>query len=85
MTHPVGGEVVLIVRPENIRTDGAEIDLGTARIREATFQGAHYRVLAKSERGEQDFVLRLPPDHAVEPGLALRLSCRAESLVVLAR
>ena len=85
MTHPVGGEVVLIVRPENIRTDGSEIELGTARIREATFQGAHYRVLAKAERGDQDFVLRLPPDHSVEPGAMLRLSCRAESLVVLAR
>jgi len=85
MTQPVGAEVVLIVRPENIRTDGAEIDLGAARIREATFQGAHYRVLAKAERGEQDFVLRLPPDHPVEPGAMLRLSCRAESLVVLAR
>jgi hypothetical protein len=76
---------VLIVRPENIRTDGAAIDLGTARIREATFQGAHYRVLAKAERGDQDFVLRLPPDQVVEQGRALRLSCRAENLVVLAR
>jgi spermidine/putrescine transport system ATP-binding protein len=85
VTLPIGAEVVLIVRPENIRTDGAAIDLGTARIREATFQGAHYRVLAKAERGDQDFVLRLPPDHAVEPGAALRLSCRAENLVVLAR
>jgi spermidine/putrescine transport system ATP-binding protein len=85
MTQPVGAEVVLIVRPENIRTDGAEIDLGAARIREATFQGAHYRVLAKAERGEQDFVLRLPPDHAVEQGAMLRLSCRPETLVVLAR
>ena len=85
MTHPVGSEVVLIARPENIRTDGAEIDLGTARIREATFQGAHYRVLAKAERGDQDFVLRLPPSHPVEQGAALRLSCRAESLVVLSR
>src|SRR6185369_15089851 len=85
MTHPVGSEVVLIVRPENIRTDGAAIDLGTARIREATFQGAHYRVLAKAERGDQDFVLRLPPDSAVERGAMLRLSCRTDSLVVLAR
>jgi spermidine/putrescine transport system ATP-binding protein len=85
MTHPVGSEVVLIVRPENIRTDGAAIDLGKARIREATFQGAHYRVLAKAERGDQDFVLRLPPDQVVEQGRALRLSCRAENLVVLAR
>ncbi len=83
--QPVGAEVVLIVRPENIRTDSAAIDLGSARIREATFQGAHYRVLAKAERGDQDFVLRLPPDAAVEPGAMLRLSCRAESLVVLAR
>jgi spermidine/putrescine transport system ATP-binding protein len=85
MTQSAGAEVMLIVRPENIRTDAAEIDLGTARIREATFQGAHYRVLAKTERGDQDFVLRLPPDHAVEQGAMLRLSCRAESLVVLKR
>ena len=85
MIHPIGSEVVLIVRPENIRTDGAEIALGAARIREATFQGAHYRVLAKAERGDQDFVLRLPPDAAVEPGAVLRLSCRAESLVALPR
>ncbi|GAB2178844.1 ABC transporter ATP-binding protein [Dongia sp. agr-C8] len=85
VAQPIGAEVVLIVRPENIRTDGAETDLGTARIREATFQGAHYRVLAKAERGDQDFVLRLPPDAAVEPGAMLRLSCRAESLVALAR
>jgi hypothetical protein len=35
---------LLIVRPEKIRTDGAEIELGTARIREATFQGAHHHV-----------------------------------------
>ena len=84
-THQVGAEVVLIVRPENIRTDSAAIALGTARIREATFQGAHYRVLARAERGDQDFVLRLPPDHAVEQGAALRLSCRAESLVALGR
>jgi len=85
VAQPVGSEVVMIIRPENIRSDGSEIELGAARIREATFQGAHYRVLAKSERGDQEFVLRLPPDHAVEPGMALRLSCRAESLVVLAR
>jgi spermidine/putrescine transport system ATP-binding protein len=85
MTQPIGTEVVLIVRPENIRADGAGIDLGTARIREATFQGAQYRVLAKAERGDQDFVLRLPPDAAVEQGAVLRLSCRPENLIALAR
>jgi spermidine/putrescine transport system ATP-binding protein len=83
--HGAGAEVMLVVRPENIRTDASEIDLGPARIREATFQGAHYRVIATSERSSQDFVLRLPPDHAVEPGRALQLSCRAENLLVLAR
>jgi len=81
----IGTEVVLIVRPENIRTEPSDIDLGGARIREATFQGAHYRVLAKTERGDQDFVLRLPPNSVVEQGRLLRLSCRAENLVVLAR
>jgi spermidine/putrescine transport system ATP-binding protein len=85
VSQPTGAEVVLIVRPENIRTDGSAIDLGTVRIREATFQGAHYRVLAKSERGDQEFVLRLPPDSTVAQGEVLRLSCRAENLVVLAR
>jgi spermidine/putrescine transport system ATP-binding protein len=80
-----GTDVMLIVRPENIRTGASDIDLGPARIREATFQGAHYRVLARSERGEQDFVLRLPPDHPVEQGMTLRLGCRAENLVVLDR
>jgi spermidine/putrescine transport system ATP-binding protein len=85
MTHAVGVDVMLVVRPENIRTEGGDIELGAARIREATFQGAHYRVLAKSERGDQDFVLRLRPDCAVEQGRALRLSCRAENLVVLGR
>lgn len=85
VSHPIGREVMLIVRPENMRTDASDIDLGSARIREATFQGAHYRVLAKSERGEQDFVLRLPPDCSVEQGKVLRLGCRAENLVILAR
>ncbi|HVY99035.1 MAG TPA: ABC transporter ATP-binding protein [Dongiaceae bacterium] len=80
-----GTEVMLVVRPENIRTDPGEIDLGAAHIREATFQGAHYRVIAESAGGPQSFVLRLPPDAAVEPGRALRLSCRSENLLVLAR
>jgi len=83
--QPIGTEVMLIVRPENIRAEPSDIDLGGARIREATFQGAHYRVLAKAERGDQDFVLRLPPNSVVEQGRLLRLSCRAENLVVLAR
>jgi spermidine/putrescine transport system ATP-binding protein len=80
-----GAEVTLIVRPENIRTCGGEVDLGPARIREATFQGAHFRVLARSERGAQDFVLRLPPDHSIEQGMALPLTCRVENLVALDR
>jgi spermidine/putrescine transport system ATP-binding protein len=82
-TEAIGTEVMLIVRPENIRTDNAEIDLGAARIREATFQGAHYRVLATSERGDQEFVLRLPPDTAVDQGMMLRLGCRVRDLVIL--
>jgi len=81
----VGTEVMLVIRPENIRTDGGEIDLGSARVRDATFQGAHYRVLARSEQADQDFVLRLPPDHPVEQGRLLKLSCRAAHVVVLRR
>jgi spermidine/putrescine transport system ATP-binding protein len=92
--QPVGATVVLIVRPENIRErntlagnilagSGGDADLGPARIREATFQGAHYRVLARSERAEQDFVLRLPPDHEVEHGMPLSLCCHSDRLVAV--
>jgi ABC-type sugar transport system ATPase subunit len=73
----------LIIRPENISADGnRELKLGTARITEAVFQGAHYRVLAVSESG-QHFVLRVPPSTAPAPGDTLTLSCRAEDLVAV--
>jgi spermidine/putrescine transport system ATP-binding protein len=78
-------DVVLVIRPENIRTDGAELSLGSARIHEATFQGAHYRVLARGEQADQEYVLRLPPDAPVEQGRLLHLSCRAAHVVVLKR
>jgi len=81
-----GADVTVIIRPENVQADAAgEVALGTARVREAVFQGAHYRVLASSENGEQDFVLRLPPDKQVEQGMALSLSCRANHLVTVDR
>jgi spermidine/putrescine transport system ATP-binding protein len=71
----------LIIRPENISAGGAgHVSLGTARITEAVFQGAHYRVLAQSESG-QNFVLRLPPSTAPAQGDALTLSCQSEDLV----
>jgi spermidine/putrescine transport system ATP-binding protein len=78
-------DVMLVIRPEHIRTDKAELNLGHARIQEATFQGAHYRVLARGEQTDQEFVLRLPPDAAVEQGRLLHLSCKAASVVVLKR
>jgi spermidine/putrescine transport system ATP-binding protein len=81
----VGVDVMLVIRPENIRTDGGEVELGSARICEATFQGGHYRVLARSEKADQDFVLRLPPDHPVEQGRLLKLRCRSAHVVVLRR
>ncbi|HVJ40929.1 MAG TPA: ABC transporter ATP-binding protein [Dongiaceae bacterium] len=81
-----GSEVTLILRPENILVGAAgHVALGTARIREAVFQGAHYRVLASSEAAGQEFVLRLPPDARVEQGMALSLSCQANRLVAVAR
>jgi spermidine/putrescine transport system ATP-binding protein len=81
-----GTEVTLILRPENIQAGSAgEVNLGTARIREAVFQGAHYRVLARSDRGDQDFVLRLAPDYAVEQGMSLSLSCRADRVAAVDR
>ena len=85
-TTPAGTGVTIIIRPENLQTgDMGDISLGTARIREVTFQGAHYRVLASSETADQDFVLRLPPDRQVEQGMSLALSCRAEHLVAVDR
>ena len=83
---PAGADVTLILRPENILAGAAgEIGLGTVRVREAVFQGAHYRVLARSEAGEQDFVLRLPPDHAVEQGMSLPLSCKIDRIAAVDR
>jgi spermidine/putrescine transport system ATP-binding protein len=81
-----GAEVTLILRPENIVAGATgDVALGAARIREAVFQGAHYRVLARAEDGEQDFVLRLPPDATVEQGMRLSLSCQANRLVAVDR
>ncbi len=76
-----GAEATLIIRPENIRADGAgAIALGQARITEAVFQGAHYRVFAAAETG-QVFNLRLSPNAAPKPGDTLNLSCEAQNLV----
>ena len=37
-----GADVTVIIRPENLKADAAgEVALGTARVREAVFQGAH--------------------------------------------
>jgi spermidine/putrescine transport system ATP-binding protein len=86
-----GTAVTVILRPENIRAEAggaparAEVALGEARLREAVFQGAHYRVLASREAPAQDFVLRLPPQARVEPGMRLTLSCNAGDLVLLTR
>lgn len=79
----VGETLTLILRPENLRADGAgEISLGRARITDMVFQGAHVRVRACSETRNQDFVLRLPAMLAA-PGTELSLSCQAEHLVAV--
>jgi spermidine/putrescine transport system ATP-binding protein len=79
-----GAAVTLIVRPENLRADGGgEVSLGEAHVREAVFQGAHYRVLASRADSAQDFVLRLPPQARVEPGMALTVGCAAADLVLV--
>ena len=76
----------LVLRPENIQAvGGGEVGLGQARIREAVFQGAHYRVLAKSEATDQEFVLRLPPDFQLEQGMSLHLSCKADRVAAVDR
>ena len=81
-----GTTVTLVLRPENLRPQGdGEIALGRARVREAVFQGAHYRVLATRETPAQDFILRLPPQASIETGMALNLSCAASDLVLVDR
>ncbi len=78
---PDAGDATVIIRPENIRADGeGAVALGQARITEAVFQGAHYRVFAAAESG-QVFNLRLPPAAAPAPGDTLTLSCEAQNLV----
>jgi len=82
-TRP-GEAVILILRPENLRADAtAQILLGEARVVDAVFQGAHVRVLARAERGDQAFLLRLPPSVPATPGTKLSLSCNPEDLVAV--
>jgi spermidine/putrescine transport system ATP-binding protein len=77
-----GVPATLIIRPENILADDTgDTPLGTARVTEAVFQGAYYRVIAAAENGAQQFRLRLPPTAAPQPGGLLTLSCRSENLV----
>jgi spermidine/putrescine transport system ATP-binding protein len=89
--YTAGTEVTLILRPENIQSDptgeiGADdVNLGSAYIREAVFQGAHYRVLARSDQGGQEFVLRLAADYAVGQGMRLNLSCKADRVAAVDR
>jgi spermidine/putrescine transport system ATP-binding protein len=79
-----GEAVTLVVRPENLRADGSgALSLGEARITDAVFQGAHQRVAAASESGEQKFLLRLPPAAVTAPGTKLRLSCQPEDLIAV--
>lgn len=85
-TLAVGTEVTLVLRPENIQAGSAgEVNLGTACIREAVFQGAHFRVLARGDQSGQEFVLRLAPDQVVEQGMSLNLSCRADRVAAVSR
>ena len=78
--------MTVVVRPENLKADGSGRNrLGTVRVREATFQGAHYRVLAKSDVADQDFVLRLPPDRPVEQGMQVQLSYDLDHMVAVDR
>ncbi len=80
-----GSTVTAIVRPENVRADGGgAVALGGARISEAVFQGAHFRVTAVSEASGQAILLRMPPQMAPEAGSRLELSCRADDLVLVA-
>jgi spermidine/putrescine transport system ATP-binding protein len=80
-TASPGTDLTIIIRPENIRPDNSgAIALGEARITEAIFQGAHYRVLATSE-SDQKFILRLPASAAPQQGASLTLSCQAQNLV----
>jgi spermidine/putrescine transport system ATP-binding protein len=80
-TAAPGSDLTIIIRPENIRADSSgATPLGQARITEAIFQGAHYRVLATSESG-QNFILRLPPSAAPAQGAVLTLSCQEADLV----
>jgi len=79
-----GEAATVIIRPENVRADGTgAVSLGEARITEAIFQGAHYRVQARSETTDQMFILRLPPRAAPEAGGLLNLSCAEADLVAV--
>lgn len=82
--HGAAQEMSLVIRPENIRADASgPVALGAAKIVDAVFQGAHYRVVAVSDANGQEFILRLPPREAPAIGALLALSCEADDLVAI--
>jgi len=84
------GPVVLCLRPEAIRAGPVEdapeappaIDLGPARLLEATFFGTHHRAhFAPLAAPDLRLVVHLPQGTAPEPGATARLWARAPVLL----
>ena len=80
-----GRSVTLAVRPEQLVV-GAQppglLPLGIARITEATFLGAYWRVRADGDC-PQPWLVHLPPLQAPRPGDRLELAVAPERLVLL--
>ena len=81
------GPAVAIIRPEAIVT-GPEpqapdrVALGTARLSERVFQGAHVRARAVTQSG-QDFLLHLPPGGSTAPDDWVALWCSGHAITVV--
>jgi spermidine/putrescine transport system ATP-binding protein len=86
-----GDAVELTVRPEQLRVaplpsaaDDQGVDLGEAVLRSKEFLGAHHVAVLEYSGGVK-LRARLPQASRLEPGNRVRVSARAEELVLLSR
>ena len=86
-TAQTGQQVLLSIRPEQIRLGGPTGDMmviGNGRVRERTFQGAHVRVRVTVEADRAiDLELNLPPSSEIGIGDTVPLATRKEDIVLI--
>ena len=75
--------LVVCIRPEAIKLDGGDLDLGDATLEHAAFFGTHCRAHLRPDAApELVLIAHLPPDAARTPGARHRLHAAADAVTV---